>query len=73
MSELVKEITDMIEMLSASEQQFTYDFVKRLVLAWDPDFTKLTPRESEELKSDMTTETVPASEINWDSGEPPVA
>ena len=73
MSELVKEISDMIEMLPASEQQFTYDFVKRLVLAWDPDFTKLTPRESEELKSDMTTETVPASEINWDSGEPPVA
>ena len=33
MSELVKEITDMIEMLPASEQQFTYDFVKRLVLA----------------------------------------
>ena len=33
---------------------------------WDPDFTKLTPRESEELKSDMTTETVPASEIYWD-------
>ena len=66
MSELVKEITDMIEILPASEQQFTYDFVKRLVLAWDPDFTKLTPRESEKLKSEMTTETVPASEIYWD-------
>ena len=33
---------------------------------WDPDFTKLTPRESEKLKSEMTTETVPACEIYWD-------
>lgn len=33
---------------------------------WDPDFTKLTPRELEKLKSEMTTETVPASETYWD-------
>lgn len=33
----------------------------------DPDFTKLPPREAEELKKDLTTETVPASEIDWDN------
>ena len=41
-------------------------FLETLPSQWDPYFTKLTPRESEELKSDMTTETVPASEIYWD-------
>ena len=44
-----------------------------LLRLWDPDFTKLTPRESEELKKDLTTETVPAGEIDWNTGEPPVA
>ena len=65
MSELVKEITDMIEMLPASEQQFTYDFVKRLVLAWDPDFTKLTPEEAKLLNEAENDEFVDAEDIDW--------
>lgn len=44
--------------------------VKKLVLAWDPDFTKLTPAEKAELDkaaAEMETgEYVPHDAINWD-------
>jgi hypothetical protein len=30
-------------MLPADKQRFAYEFIKKLVLAWDPDFTKVTP------------------------------
>lgn len=40
------------------------------ILAWDPDFTKLTPaeqRELEEARKDMKENgTVSHSDINWD-------
>ena len=46
------------------------ELVKRLVLAWDPDFTKVTPSEALELKQAEAEfdngETVDHDEINWD-------
>lgn len=50
MSTLVADATSMLEVLPLSEQQLAYEFIKRLVLAWDPDFTKLTPNEELSLK-----------------------
>lgn len=57
-------------MLPESDQQLAFELVKKLVLAWDPDFTKVTPQEAEALKEaelnfkngDFVTE----SDINWD-------
>ena len=44
--------------------------IKKLVLAWDPDYTKLTPEERLELEKgeeEITRgETVSHNEINWD-------
>jgi alkyl hydroperoxide reductase subunit AhpC len=40
----------MIDMLPDSEQLFALEFVKRLVAAWDPDFTKVTPIEAAEIQ-----------------------
>ncbi len=41
-----------------------------LVLAWDPDFTKLTPSEKAELEQAerefANGETIPHEAINWD-------
>lgn len=37
-----------MEILPESEQFFALEFIKKLVLAWDLDFTKLTPSEREE-------------------------
>lgn len=45
----VTKVAEMVSMLPPSEQSFAFEMVKRLVLAWDPDFTKLTPAEAAEL------------------------
>lgn len=45
--------------------------VKKLVLAWDPDYTKLTPSEAETVaraEAEMDAgEYVTDDEIDWDS------
>ena len=46
----VREITTMLEMLPKDEQDFACEVVRKLILAWDSDFTKLTPQEATELK-----------------------
>ena len=56
----------MLEMLPSQEQNFAFEFVKRLVLAWDPDYTKLTPSEREKLEKAETGEYINAKDINWD-------
>lgn len=60
MTQVVQESVRMLEMLPESEQEFASQFIKRLVLAWDPDFTKLTPEERERLE---------AAEQRIDSGD----
>jgi hypothetical protein len=57
----------MLEMLPDSEQQFAYEFIKRLVLAWDPDYTKLTPNELKRVEAAEHGEYINASDIDWDS------
>ena len=49
MTSITKQIIDMLDMLPEQEQQFACEVLKRLVLAWDPDYTKLTPKESSQL------------------------
>ena len=67
----VMEITSMLEMLPQDEQEFACEVVRKLVLAWDSDFTKLTPKEAAELK--LAHEQVVAGEvfadedIDWDN------
>ena len=42
MSEKALEAARLIEMLPEDDQNFAFEFIKKLVRAWDPDFTKLT-------------------------------
>lgn len=42
------------------------EFVKRLVFAWDPDYTKLTPQECSRLKAAEQGEYISGKNINWD-------
>ena len=69
MTQVVQESVKMLEMLPESEQEFASQFIKRLVLAWDPDFTKVTPAERAELeeakKEIENGETVSHDDINW--------
>ena len=50
MAPITKQITDMIDMLPEQEQFLAFELVKRLVLAWDPDYTKVTPVEAEAIE-----------------------
>ena len=49
MSEKTKEIAFLVDMLPAQDQNLAYELIKKMVLAWDSDFTKLTPAERQKL------------------------
>ena len=70
MSAATREAVELMEILPESEQNFALEFIKKLVLAWDPDFTKLTLSEQKELdaatKEIRSGETVSHDAINWD-------
>ncbi len=67
MSDTVKESISLLEMLPDSEQSLAYEFIKRLVLAWDPDYTKLTPVETARLEAAEKGEYINAEDIDWDN------
>ncbi len=70
MSTATKEVIDLMEILPESEQNFALEFIKKLVIAWDPDFTKVTPSERAEMEAAKreieSGETVSHDAINWD-------
>ncbi len=57
----------MLEMLPEQEQTLAMELVKRLVLAWDPDYTKLTPQELTALEEAENGEYIDAEDIDWDN------
>lgn len=69
MTQTIQESVRMLEMLPESEQEFASQFIKRLVLAWDPDYTKLTKEERERLEVAEQRidhgEYIKESEIEW--------
>ena len=70
MSNTAEQIAAMVDMLPDTEQLFALEVIKRLVLAWDPDYTRVTPVEAEALDVAMEAyehgEFVRHDEINWD-------
>ena len=50
MSGIVKNAAKMMEMLPEEDKRFAYEFIKKLVLAWDPDFTKVTDEERRNIE-----------------------
>ena len=67
MSEKVMQIAEMIDMLPEQDQNLAYEFIKKMVLAWDPDFTKVTPKERRELEeAEADPELINMDDINWD-------
>ena len=65
-----QQIAQMVDALPDADQTLALALVKKLVLAWDPDFVKLTPAEKAELEQAerefANGETVPHEAINWD-------
>ena len=66
MSTLAMDTAKMIDMLPADDQRFAYKFVKKLVRAWDPDFTRVTPDEAARIKAAEESGFISEDEIDWD-------
>ena len=49
MAPIAQQIADMVDMLPEKDQALAFELVKKLVLAWDPDFSKVTPAEKAEI------------------------
>ena len=70
MSTATREVVELMEILPESDQNLALELVRKLVLAWDPDFTKVTPAERAAIdaagKEMARGETVSHDAINWD-------
>ena len=71
MSEKAQEIIYMLDMLPEDDQSLIYELIKKFVLAWDPDLTKVTPSERIALERAQLEiengEYYLDSEIEWDN------
>ncbi len=67
MSAITQEAIRLMDVLPERDQNLALELIKKLVLAWDPDFTKLTITEQKELEeARLDEETVSHDKINWD-------
>ena len=65
MSNMVMEAARLMDMLPESDQNFAFEFIKKLVLAWDPDYTKMTPEEMSRVEAAENSGFVNDDEIDW--------
>ena len=65
MSNIAMDTAKLIDMLPEQDQAFAYENKKKLILAWDPDFTKLTPEEAAKLKDAEESGFVAEQDIDW--------
>lgn len=63
---ITADIAKMVDIFPEDDQKFAQEFIKKLVLAWDPDFTKVTPLEEALIKAADENGFVKESDIDWD-------
>lgn len=66
MSHTTEQIAEMLDMLPEREQAFAYEVMRKLVLAWDPDYTKLTATEAARLEAAREEEQYDGDAVDWD-------
>ena len=67
MSSIALEAARLMDALPEEDKAFAYEFIKKLVLAWDPDFTKVTADEAKRIEEAENSGYLDAEEIDWDS------
>lgn len=67
MSNIAIEAARLMDALPEADQAFAYEFIKKLVLAWDPDFTKVTADEAKKMEAAEKSGYVDADDIDWES------
>lgn len=69
MSEQAKMICEMVDILPDYEQALAAEFIKRMVIAWDPDYTKLTEQERIHMEQAEKSGFINEEDIDWDNLE----
>ena len=67
MSEKTMQIAEMLDMLPEQEQNLACEMLKRIILAWDPDFTKVTEKERKHIEEAEQSEFINENDIDWDN------
>ena len=67
LSPRTQQIVKMYEMLPEQEQELAYETIKRFVLAWDPDFTKVTSDERKRIDDAEKSGYISDEDIDWDN------
>lgn len=67
MSTQAQQIAAMLDMLPEQERNLAFEMLRRIILAWDPDYTKLTPSEAAGLEEAEVSGYIDADEIDWDN------
>ena len=67
MSNITMEAARLMDVLPEADKVFAYEFIKKLVLAWDPDFTKVTKEEAKAIEAAEKSGFVDAVEIDWEN------
>lgn len=67
MSPRTQQIVKMYEMLPEQEQELAYETIKRFVLAWDSDFTKVTSDERKRIDDAEKSGYISDEDIDWDN------
>ena len=67
MSNMAIDAARLMDILPEEDKKFAYEFIKKLVKAWDPDFTKVTPEEAQSIQAAEESGFIADSEIDWDN------
>lgn len=63
------QLLDLIDSLPEDDQKLIREFIKKVVIAWDKDYTKLTIQEGKDLKQAQEEiargEFVTMGDIDW--------
>ena len=67
MSNIAMDAARLMDMLPDEDKSFAYEFIKKLVKAWDPDFTKVTPEEAKWIEAAEQSGFIAEDDIDWDN------
>jgi len=66
MSNIAIEAARLMDVLPENDKEFAYEFIKKLVLAWDPDFTKVTAEEAARIDEAEKSGYIDDDDIDWE-------
>ena len=67
MSDIAMDAARLMDILPEADKAFAYEFIKKLVFAWDPDFTKVTADEAKRIEDAEKSGYIDADDIDWES------